>query len=186
MAAISVGSDAGARRNPNHELPLVPFIDFLLCLVAFLLVTAVWSALARLPAEARVPGGEPTTEPAPATRRLHLDITTPDRFRLTWKEGNTVLSMDEVPRRPVRIGDHGDLCYPELSRALEEQWHKHGQHRSPGDTALDHLILHAQNQLEFAELSAMLDAANAPMRPSASLAGGTASRAAFRVSLAVD
>lgn len=39
------------RRNrcprPNHEIPLIPFIDFLLCLVAFLLVTAVWSQMAR-------------------------------------------------------------------------------------------------------------------------------------------
>ena len=55
MAGIDVGGGHG-RRSVNQELPLVPFIDFLLCLVMFLLVTAVWSQMARLNADAQVPG----------------------------------------------------------------------------------------------------------------------------------
>ncbi len=186
MATISVNSGTSARRNPNHELPLVPFIDFLLCLVAFLLVTAVWSALARLPADALVPGGEPAPDPLAAPRRLHLGVTTPDRFQLTWKEGNTVISMDEVPRRAQEVGTQGDLSYPELAAALGEQWRKLGQHRSSGDADLDNLIVHANNDLEFAELAAMLDAAQSRIRPQTSPDHGSATRAAFRVSLAVD
>jgi hypothetical protein len=56
MAGIDVGGGHGGKRNVNHEIPLIPFIDFLLCLVAFLLVTAVWSQMARINADARVPG----------------------------------------------------------------------------------------------------------------------------------
>jgi hypothetical protein len=56
MATIDVGGRS-SRRELNRELTLVPFIDFLLCIVAFLLVTAVWSQMARLEAQANVPGG---------------------------------------------------------------------------------------------------------------------------------
>ena len=48
MAGIDVGGGHGGKRSTNHEIPLIPFIDFLLCLVAFLLVTAVWSQMARI------------------------------------------------------------------------------------------------------------------------------------------
>ncbi len=61
MAGIDVGGHGG-KRTTNHDIPLIPFIDFLLCLVAFLLVTAVWSQMARLNADARVPG-PPKDEP---------------------------------------------------------------------------------------------------------------------------
>ena len=36
MAGIDVGGGHGGKRATNHEIPLIPFIDFLLCLVAFL------------------------------------------------------------------------------------------------------------------------------------------------------
>ena len=62
MAGIDVGGHGG-KRATNHEIPLIPFIDFLLCLVAFLLVTAVWSQMARINADARVPGPPQQDEP---------------------------------------------------------------------------------------------------------------------------
>jgi len=36
MAGIDTGGGHGGKRATNHEIPLIPFIDFLLCLVAFL------------------------------------------------------------------------------------------------------------------------------------------------------
>jgi biopolymer transport protein ExbD len=45
MASIQIGS---AKRALDHEVPLIPFIDLLLCCVMFLLVTAVWNRLAAL------------------------------------------------------------------------------------------------------------------------------------------
>jgi biopolymer transport protein ExbD len=44
MASLSLISTRARRRAVNSELPLVPFIDFLICLIAFL-------ALSRWPAE---------------------------------------------------------------------------------------------------------------------------------------
>jgi biopolymer transport protein ExbD len=60
MASISVGG-AGGKRPVDAEIPLVPFIDLLLCCVMFLLVTAVWNQLSQLEARAPDTAGPSTT-----------------------------------------------------------------------------------------------------------------------------
>lgn len=49
--------EAGPGNARNVELTVVPFIDLMSCLTAFLLVTAVWVHTAQLPADPR-PAGE--------------------------------------------------------------------------------------------------------------------------------
>ena len=50
MAHIATGSEGAGRKTVDSEIPLVPFIDLLLCCVMFLLVTAVWNQLAAVEA----------------------------------------------------------------------------------------------------------------------------------------
>ena len=62
---MSVSVDTGGKggKKPlNADLNLVPYIDLLTCMVAFLLITAVWSQLARLEAHQKGQGqaGEDT------------------------------------------------------------------------------------------------------------------------------
>src|SRR6478736_4146822 len=45
--SVETGSKSG-KKPLNADLNLVPYIDLLTCMVAFLLITAVWSQLARL------------------------------------------------------------------------------------------------------------------------------------------
>jgi len=47
-AAIDTGDGDGGKKNLNVELNVVPFIDLMSCLTAFLLVTAVWTNLAQI------------------------------------------------------------------------------------------------------------------------------------------
>jgi biopolymer transport protein ExbD len=47
--AVESGGKSG-KKSVNADLNLVPYIDLLTCMVAFLLITAVWSQLARLEA----------------------------------------------------------------------------------------------------------------------------------------
>jgi biopolymer transport protein ExbD len=56
MASIDTGGGHGGKKSVDREIPLVPFIDLLLCCVMFLLVTAVWNQLARLDANQQQPG----------------------------------------------------------------------------------------------------------------------------------
>ena len=50
MAGVSVPNSGGARgkKSLDLEIPLVPFIDLLCSLIVFLLMTAVWTQIARL------------------------------------------------------------------------------------------------------------------------------------------
>jgi biopolymer transport protein ExbD len=65
MGGISVGGGHGGKKSVDSEIPLVPFIDLLLCCVMFLLVTAVWNQLARLDANQQQPGQNAPNEPPP-------------------------------------------------------------------------------------------------------------------------
>lgn len=64
MAGIDVGGHGG-KKSSNSEIPLVPFIDLLLCCVMFLLVTAVWNQLARIDANQQQPGQQAPDQPPP-------------------------------------------------------------------------------------------------------------------------
>jgi biopolymer transport protein TolR len=62
---MSVSVESGGKsgkKSVNADLNLVPYIDLLTCMVAFLLITAVWSQLARLEAHQKGQGqaGEDT------------------------------------------------------------------------------------------------------------------------------
>jgi biopolymer transport protein ExbD len=77
MGGISVGGGHGGKKNLDSEIPLVPFIDLLLCCVMFLLVTAVWNRLARLDANQQVPGqaADPDQPPPEETIKLYVQVT---------------------------------------------------------------------------------------------------------------
>ncbi len=185
MASINVEAASDRRRSVNHDLPLIPCIDFLLCLVAFLLVTAVWSQMARLGAHARVPG-RPDEPPVPGEPRvLHVGSEGSRSFWLVWREGSTVYRRVDVEKKGVPFGE-GDLRYPALAQAVAAEWREHGSHRKASDPRLDQAVLHTSNATPFAELAAVLDALNQPARELDVAPGQQVRVPAFQVAFAVD
>ena len=88
MAGIDVGGGGhGGRRSVNQELPLIPFIDFLLCIVLFLL--ASFSASGELPVDKDVK--------LPLADNVE-DMTTAPMVAIT---GNTIL-VDGIPAGSTR------------------------------------------------------------------------------------
>ncbi len=71
MGGINVGGGHGGKKSVDSEIPLVPFIDLLLCCVMFLLVTAVWNQLARINANQQQPG-QPQQQTQPPTPKVKL------------------------------------------------------------------------------------------------------------------
>src|SRR5215475_11740426 len=166
MAGIDVGGGHGGRRSVNQELPLVPFIDFLLCLVMFLLVTAVWSQMARLNADAQVPGPpnpDKDIEEQKKEKTLHVEMKGDKEFNLVWKEGTTVVNTIEVPRKQVPFGE-GEYTYPDLGKKIEDEWKQNGSHRAPTDKKFDQAILHTDNTTPFVDIVAVIDAIYTPKR----------------------
>jgi hypothetical protein len=138
MANIDSGGACRSRAT-NHELPLIPFIDFLLCLVTFLLATAGFANFARLSSNANVPSVH-GDEFAPSPKRLHIDVRERS-FHITWRTGATVLVSNDVPAQVI-IEGRGVRRYPELARFLASDWQANGVHRTASDPALDEAVLH--------------------------------------------
>ena len=86
--AVETGGKGG-KKAVNADLNLVPYIDLLTCMVAFLLITAVWSQLARL--EAHQKGQGQAGEETPPDKIVKLVV-------VVNSEGfNLVADQDQQP-----------------------------------------------------------------------------------------
>jgi len=165
MAGVDVGESGGKKRATNSDINMIPFIDLLMCTIAFLLITAVWVTNSRLNADAQVPGPEHGDHIPPPERTLHLTVVE-DGFKLVWKRESTVLSETFIPRSPVEVGTtEGKIVrYPELGKALEREWGQFREHFDAADKRQDQLVLHTDDRTPFRELVAVMDAAQGTRR----------------------
>src|SRR5262250_3133162 len=119
MGGIDVGGGGGKRKALDSDINMIPMIDLLMVTISFLLITAVWTHMARINADAQVPGPpRPDVEQdkVEPEKQLHVEMRTPDKFVLIWKQGGTVVDTTEVPRKDnvVKEGQIEVIRYPEL------------------------------------------------------------------------
>jgi biopolymer transport protein ExbD len=183
MAGVSVGSGKGPRRSLDSEINMIPMIDLLMVTISFLLITAVWVHSQRMVADAQVPSSSGITEcegeNCPKETRLHVETADPSKFVLAWKQGPTVIRSIDVAR-----GARGQ-SYGALAAKVSEEWNAEGKHREASDRQFDRAIVHAANDMRYADLIAVMDAVAQPKRRYAS-GGKSYETAAFDVSLAAD
>ncbi|MDC3958033.1 ExbD/TolR family protein [Polyangium jinanense] len=163
MGGVDVGSEGGKKKATNAEINMVPFIDLLMCTIAFLLITAVWVTNSRINADAQVPG-PPSPDPLtviPPEKVLNVHIGESD-FALVWKQGATVVSEVRIPKSSQQVGEL--VQYPDLEKKLAAEWQANANHRDPSDKKLDQAILHTDNRTPFREIVAVLDALYATKR----------------------
>jgi biopolymer transport protein ExbD len=167
MGGVSVESGGGGRRSLDSEINMIPMIDLLMCLICFLLITAVWSTMARINANAQVPSDK--TDPLPPKeppKMLHVSISE-EKFVLAWKQSGTVLTTPlDVDKKPLTVGkgDNASVKYPDLATKITEEWKKNGQHREATEKEYDQAVLHCDNGTKYKEIVAVIDAINAPQR----------------------
>ena len=170
MGGVDVGGGGGKKRATNSDINMIPFIDLLMCTIAFLLITAVWVTNSRINADAQVPGPpDPQKELNPQTpeKVLHLYINESE-FALVWKQGATVVSDNKVPKSPQEIDGAGGIKivrYPDLAKRIEEEWKQQRGHFDVADKKLDQCTLYSDNRTPFKEVIAVLDALYATKRP---------------------
>lgn len=89
---MSVSVDTGGKsgkKSLNADLNLVPYIDLLTCMVSFLLITAVWTQLARLQASQK--GQGQAGEETPPEMQVKIVV-------MVNQEGfNLVVGQDQTP-----------------------------------------------------------------------------------------
>ncbi len=167
----------GARRKLDHEINMIPMIDLMVCCISFLLITAVWSHMARVNSTALVPGIHGPLTPRPPDKMLHVDARSDEKFTLTWKQGTTVISTLEVPRAQV------DRRYPDLASKVAAEWRANGSHRDASDRELDQAVLHMNDKAPFGDIVAIIDAVHTPKRVATAPANAFP---AFNVTFAID
>jgi biopolymer transport protein ExbD len=188
MANVDVGSRGGKRRSLDSELNMVPMIDLLMATISFLLLSAVWTHMSRIDADARVPG-RPDAAPMPIEpeKQLHVTLQGEEKFVLAWKRGNTTVESIDVPRREV-VQHEGAVTvvrFPDLAARIAAEWRAKGQHASPTDRRLDQAVLHTDDKTEFKYLVGVIDAVY-DTRRDMSTGSKIERRPAFNVTFAVD
>jgi len=87
--SVSIQGGKSRRKSLNADLNLVPYIDLLTCMVAFLLITAVWTQLARLQAQQKGQG-QAGEETPPVQQDKIIVIVNQEGF-------NLVVGQDQTP-----------------------------------------------------------------------------------------
>jgi biopolymer transport protein ExbD len=214
MAGVDVGGGGGkGKRALDSEINMIPFIDLLMVTIAFLLITAVWSHMARINADAQVPGPpRPDVEQQdiPPEKVLHLEMRSPEKFTIVWKAGSQVVTSIDVPRKDDLKDNNGvksirygavtckpddQACFnamcgrPPESRSLAEtvacEWSTSGSHRAPGDKKLDQAVLHTDNDTQYVYIIGVIDAIYQTHRK-AETGGKVSEVPAFNVTFAVN
>jgi biopolymer transport protein ExbD len=182
---IDVGTRA-RRRSLDSDVNMIPMIDLMMVTICFLLITAAWSHMARLDADAQVPGPHGET-PGVSDRQLHVEMRAQDRFVLLWKQGHTTLESIDVPRHDVVTEDGPTqvVRFPDLAARIESEWRTKGQHVSPTDARSDQAVIHTDNDTQFKYIVGVIDAVRQAKRERQ--VGAKSYRVpALRVAFAVD
>ena len=149
---------------------MIPMIDLLMVTISFLLITAVWSHMARMNADAQVPGPpRPETEPQniPPEKQLHIEMKGAENFKLIWKQAGTVISTIDVPMKEVKTmeGATRVVRYPDLAAKISSEWTTVGAHRDASDKKFDQAILHTDNETPYSSVIGVIDAVYQIHRP---------------------
>jgi biopolymer transport protein ExbD len=155
MAGIDVGGGHGGKKSSNSEIPLVPFIDLLLCCVMFLLVTAVWNQLARIDANQQQPGQQAPDQPPPEEKiKVVLQV----------KSTGYVISST--------AGDHIDI--PKVGDAFDdEQLRTKLQERKRLEPNRKDLVVAPEDGVLYAEVINAMDIVVGENFPDMSLSDGS-------------
>ena len=173
MAGVDVGGGGkGGRKQLDSEINMIPMIDLLMVTISFLLITAVWTHMSRIEADAQVPSSSSEPPPCaaggcPPEPKLHVEMRDPAKFVLFWQDGANEIGRTEVPRaaRTERVGSSKIVRYPALADAIGQQWREHGVHKSPTDATLDKAVLHTDDATPYGEIVAAMDAVHQVSRP---------------------
>jgi len=155
MASISVGGSGGhGKKAVDADIPLIPFIDLLLCCVMFLLVTAVWNQLARIDANQKQPGQAADQPPPEETIKVILQVQA-SGYVLASTAGDKV----EIPK----AGDKYDL----------DQLHERLQERKKLEPNRRDLVVAPEDGVAYADVVDAMDTVVGEGFPDMSLSDGS-------------
>ena len=161
MAAIDAGGGDSGKKSVNQEIPLIPFIDLLLCCVMFLLATAVWNQLAAMNANQQVPGQASTEDAPPEDEKVKLILQVRNSgYVLGSSAGESI----DIKKRAV--AEQKEFDVEELSTKL-------GQWKQAWDDR-DDMIVAPEDGVRYEDVIRAMDVASAAGFINLSMADGAA------------
>jgi biopolymer transport protein ExbD len=190
MAGVDVGGGGGGKKKLDSEINMIPMIDLLMVTISFLLITAVWTHMARINADAQVPGPPDPMKPVEDTKEdktLHILMNDPAQFTVQWKQGAVVVNSFTVPRHDdvQGSGKAKIVRYPDLAAKIAGEWQTTGAHREATDAKFDQAVLHTDNETPYLYVIGVIDALYQPHR-ALTLSGKTEQVPAFNVTFSVN
>lgn len=137
---VSVATGGKGNKKPlNADLNLVPYIDLLTCMVSFLLITAVWTQLARLQVQQKGMGQAGEDTPPQVQDKITIVVN---------QEGfNLVVGQDQTPI-PKRGTDYDfEKLGQELKKAKDSHPDKNDVTVASEDQIVFDTILHTMDQI---------------------------------------
>jgi len=155
MGGVSVESGGGGRKSVDANVNMVPMIDLLISVIAFLLMTAVWVQTGAL--QAAQPRGAPTpdSQPPPETiDQLKIQVN-PNGLRvgITQTDTRDIQSgprkLDELrnllserhranaQQREVWIQPDSAVTYNDIVEVMDVVYEVWGNGRNPGQNIRD-------------------------------------------------
>ena len=139
---------------------MIPMIDLLMVTISFLLITAVWTHMARINADAQVPGPprpdveQEKTEPE---KQLHVEMQRRGQVRPrleAGEHGRSTRSTCPARTSSSHEGSHRSRPLPRPRREDRERVEGQGPALATRrDKKLDQAILHTDNKTEFTSTS---------------------------------
>jgi len=139
------GAGRGGRKPVDIDMNLIPFIDMMSVLVAFLLLTAVWTNLAQINIK---PGGlgHDTEQLPPPQPPINLSI-------LVAEDGDWIGITTGQPRKIDKLAD-GSYDYDSLAEAL-----KYYKNESGIFNERDDVEIAAEDKVDYQTVISTMDAA---------------------------
>lgn len=138
-----VPDGGGGKKAVDFNLNLVPFIDLMSAMISFLLITAVWTQIAKIDVKQKpnLPS-EDTPPPPPDEEQINLSV-------LVEGTGYKVLKKGAVIKEIAKKGEDYDV--DTLSETLKQQRAEHPENED--------IEVRCENRVPYQELITVMDIA---------------------------
>jgi biopolymer transport protein ExbD len=155
---VDTGGGKGGKKSLVAEVNVVPFIDLMSCLISFLLISAVWTQLARINVSQKVPGKQSQDQTPPPLVKKDLKVILDDQgytgeldtgpgFQQQWHIPKTSTGCDPSPAPCYNINGPGGLIEKITA------WSKNPDYQDKDDIAVG-----ATNTVKYDDIVGTMDA----------------------------
>lgn len=150
---VDSGGKGGGKKSLVAEVNVIPFIDLMSCLISFLLISAVWTQLARINVSQKVPGRANTEQQPPLVKKDLKVVIDEDGYRGYLDTGPGFQQQWFVPKISQDGQQVFDLSADKGLVAKLDEWRKNPDYEDKDDIQVG-----ATNNVKYDDVVKTMDA----------------------------